>query len=162
MKRLLIPLLWIGMFTSNAQNPEVETQIKELYTTALLEGQSYEWLRHLSNQIGGRLSGSLNAERAVEWGKEELDALGLDRVYLQPVMVPKWIRGTFEYANIETSPGNTVNVPVCALGGSVATPLGGIKAEVVEVKNFEELQALGSEKVKGKIVFYNRCYGYIS
>ena len=156
MKRLLINLLWIGMFTSNAQNPEVETQIKELYTTALLEGQSYEWLRHLSNQIGGRLSGSLNAERAVEWGKEELDALGLDRVYLQPVMVPKWIRGTFEYANIETSPGNTVNVPVCALGGSVATPLGGIKAEVVEVKNFEELQALGSEKVKGKIVFYNR------
>ena len=91
MKRLLITLLWIGMFTSNAQNPEVETQIKELYTTALLEGQSYEWLRHLSNQIGGRLSGSLNAERAVEWGKEELDALGLDRVYLQPVMVPKWI-----------------------------------------------------------------------
>jgi len=92
----------------------------------------------------------------VEWGKEELDAMGLDRVWLQPVMVPKWIRGTFEYANIESSPGNTINVPVCALGGSVATPLSGIRAEVIEVQSFEELNALSKDLVKGKIVFYNR------
>ena len=135
---------------------KIEPTIKKIYQTALLDGQSYPWLAHLSNQIGGRLSGSLNAQRAVEWGKEELDALGLDKVWLQPVMVPKWIRGTFEYANIETSPGNTINVPVCALGGSISTPLTGIRAEVVEVKDFEELKALGEEKVKGKIVFYNR------
>jgi len=135
---------------------EIEPTLKKIYQTALLDGQSYDWLAHLSNQIGGRLSGSLNAQRAVEWGKEELDALGLDKVWLQPVMVPKWIRGTFEYANIETSPGNTINVPVCALGGSISTPLTGIRAEVVEVKDFEELKALGQEKVKGKIVFFNR------
>ena len=135
---------------------QIEPTLKKIYQTALLDGQSYPWLAHLSNQIGGRLSGSLNAQRAVEWGKEELDALGLDKVWLQPVMVPKWIRGTFEYANIETSPGNTINVPVCALGGSISTPLTGIRAEVVEVQDFEELKALGEEKVKGKIVFYNR------
>ena len=135
---------------------KIEPTLKKIYQTALLDGQSYLWLAHLSNQIGGRLSGSLNAQRAVEWGKEELDALGLDKVWLQPVMVPKWIRGTFEYANIETSPGNTINVPVCALGGSISTPLTGIRAEVVEVQDFEELKTLGEEKVKGKIVFYNR------
>jgi len=135
---------------------QIEPTLKKIYQTALLDGQSYPWLAHLSNQIGGRLSGSLNAQRAVEWGKEELDALGLDKVWLQPVMVPKWIRGTFEYANIETSPGNTINVPVCALGGSISTPLTGIRAEVVEVQDFEELKALGKEKIKGKIVFYNR------
>lgn len=135
---------------------EIAPTLKKIYQTALLDGQSYPWLAHLSNQIGGRLSGSLNAQRAVEWGKEELDALGLDKVWLQPVMVPKWIRGTFEYANIETSPGNTINVPVCALGGSVATPLAGIRAEVIEVKDFEALKVLGREKVKGKIVFFNR------
>ena len=135
---------------------QIEPTLKKIYQTALLDGQSYPWLAHLSNQIGGRLSGSLNAQRAVEWGKEELDALGLDKVWLQPVMVPKWIRGTFEYANIETSPGNTINVPVCALGGSISTPLTGIRAEVVEVQDFEELKTLGEEKVKGKIVFYNR------
>jgi len=144
------------MVTSLVAQEQIEPTLKKIYQTALLDGQSYPWLEHLSNQIGGRLSGSLNAQRAVEWGKEELDALGLDKVWLQPVMVPKWIRGTFEYANIETSPGNTINVPVCALGGSISTPLTGIRAEVVEVKDFEELKALGEEQVKGKIVFYNR------
>lgn len=144
------------MASSLIAQEQIEPTLKKIYQTALLDGQSYPWLAHLSNQIGGRLSGSLNAQRAVEWGKEELDALGLDKVWLQPVMVPKWIRGTFEYANIESSPGNTINVPVCALGGSISTPLTGIRAEVVEVQDFEELKALGEEKVKGKIVFYNR------
>ena len=144
------------MASSLIAQEQIEPTLKKIYQTALLDGQSYLWLAHLSNQIGGRLSGSLNAQRAVEWGKEELDALGLDKVWLQPVMVPKWIRGTFEYANIETSPGNTINVPVCALGGSISTPLTGIRAEVVEVQDFEELKALGEEQVKGKIVFYNR------
>ena len=152
--RLFITLLFLSI--SVQAQEAIEPTLKKIYQTALLEGQSYPWLAHLSNQIGGRLSGSLNAQRAVEWGKEELDALGLDRVWLQPVMVPKWIRGTFEYANIETSPGNTINVPVCALGGSIATPLSGIRAEVIEVQDFEELKALGEDKVKGKIVFYNR------
>lgn len=152
--RLLLSLFFLAI-SLNAQQA-IEPTLKKIYQTALLDGQTYPWLAHLSNQIGGRLSGSLNAQRAVEWGKEELDALGLDKVWLQPVMVPKWIRGTFEYANIETSPGNTINVPVCALGGSIATPLAGIRAEVIEVKDFEELKALGKEKVAGKIVFYNR------
>jgi len=152
--RLLIALLFVGL--SLQAQEEIAPTMKKIYQTALLDGHSYPWLAHLSNQIGGRLSGSLNAQRAVEWGKEELDALGLDRVWLQPVIVPKWIRGTFEYANIETSPGNTINVPVCALGGSIATPLAGIRAEVIEVQDFEELKALGEERVKGKIVFYNR------
>ena len=152
--RLLLSLFFLAI-SLNAQQA-IEPTLKKIYQTALLDGQTYPWLAHLSNQIGGRLSGSLNAQRAVEWGKEELDVLGLDKVWLQPVMVPKWIRGTFEYANIETSPGNTINVPVCALGGSVATPLAGIRAEVIEVKDFEELKALGKEKVAGKIVFYNR------
>ena len=144
------------MATSLVAQEQIEPTLKKIYQTALLDGQSYPWLAHLSNQIGGRLSGSLNAQRAVEWGKEELDALGLDKVWLQQVMVPKWIRGTFEYANIETSPGNTINVPVCALGGSISTPLTGIRAEVIEVKDFDELNALGEKHVKGKIVFYNR------
>ncbi|MFL2610781.1 MAG: M28 family peptidase [Flavobacteriaceae bacterium] len=126
-----------------------------LFKKSLTEGKSYEWLEHLSNKIGGRLSGSLNSKRAIEWSKNELESLGLDKVYLQPVMVPKWIRGTFEYANIETSPGNTINVPVCALGGSISTPLGGLRANVVEVKTFDELSEK-KKNIEGKIVFFNR------
>ena len=155
MKKYVFILLLLGQ-QAIAQTPDIEATIAQLYQTSLTDGASYAWLDHLSNQIGGRLSGSLNAERAVAWGEEALNELGLDRVWLQPVMVPKWVRGTFEYANIETSPGNTINVPVCALGGSIATPAAGIRAEVVEVKNFETLEKLGSAGIKGKIVFYNR------
>lgn len=130
--------------------------INQIYNTSLTNGKSYQWLDYLSNQIGGRLSGSLNAERAVEYTKAELDSLGLDKVWLQPVMVPRWVRGAPEYAYIETSPGKTTTVNICALGSSVGTPGGGIKANIVEVKDFEELSVLGRENIEGKIVFFNR------
>ncbi len=135
---------------------EDEKQIKSLYDTALLNGQAYDWLNYLSNQIGGRLSGSVQAQQAIDYTKGQLDSLGLDRVWLQPVMVPKWVRGTPEFAYIETKPGLTTNVPICALGGSVATPDVGLKANIIEVKGIEDLQKLGREKIEGKIVFYNR------
>ena len=71
-------------------------------------------------------------------------------------MVPKWVRGNFEYAYIESSPGNTINVNVCALGGSIPTPSSGINANVIEVKSFKELESLGKKNIKNKIVFFNR------
>jgi hypothetical protein len=120
------------------------------------KSKSYELLDHLSNEIGGRLSGSLNAERAVKWGKNELVKRGFDKVWLQEVMVPKWVRGPKEFALIETQPGTTFNVDVCALGGSVATPSVGIKAQVIEVKSFDELKQLGKDKIDGKIIFFNK------
>jgi carboxypeptidase Q len=154
MKQILFLLAAFISFPTFAQT-DAET-IKKIYNTSLSNGKSYEWLDYLSNQIGGRLSGSLNAERAVEWTKEELEKLGLDKVWLQPVMVPKWVRGTPEFAFIETAPGKTINVNICALGGSIATPALGIKANVIEVQSIEELKTLGKEKIKDKIVFFNR------
>lgn len=133
-----------------------EELIRDIYNTALTKGKSYDWLNYLSNQIGGRLSGSIQAQQAVNYTKQQLDSLGLDRVWLQPVMVPKWVRGTPEFAYFETSPGVTTNVPITALGGSVATPFNGIKAGLIEVKGIEELAELGEAKIKGKIVFFNR------
>ena len=137
-------------------NSNDEKQLKTFFDTSLLNGHAYQWLDYLTNRIGSRLSGSLGAERAVAWTKSELDALGLDRVYLQPVKVPKWVRGAKEFALIETAPGITFNVPITALGGSVATPSVGLKAPVVEVQGIEELKALGRTQIEGKIVFFNR------
>ena len=153
--RLLFALCGMMAFGQQMQESDAK-QLQTIYNHALTSGKAYDWLDHLSNKIGGRLSGSLNAERAVEWGRQELETLGLDRVFLQKVMVPKWVRGTFEYASIITGPGMSMNVPVCALGGSIATPASGLRANVVEVKSFEELESLGEEKVKGKFVFFNR------
>ncbi|HPF12171.1 MAG TPA: M20/M25/M40 family metallo-hydrolase [Flavobacteriaceae bacterium] len=137
-------------------NKKDSTMLRQIFDMALLEGKSYDWLDDLSNKIGGRLSGSLEAEKAIAFTKEELEKLGLDRVWLQPVMVPKWTRGVPEYAFIETAPGITTLANICALGGSVATPDGGLKAQVVEVQGLDELEKLGREKIEGKIVFYNR------
>ena len=141
---------------SIAQEDKHVYNISKIYDVALTNGNSYEWLDYLSNQIGGRLSGSLNADRAVKWGFKELKNLDLDKVFLEDVMVPKWVRGTFEYASIITGPGMSINVPICSLGGSIATPASGLRGQVVEVKSFEELEALGMKNIKGKFVFFNR------
>ncbi|MGV6828937.1 MAG: M20/M25/M40 family metallo-hydrolase [Flavobacteriales bacterium] len=150
--------LFILALPSQAQKTSEKDSIfiKKIFDTALTEGKSYDWLDYLSNEIGGRLSGSHQAERAVHYTKAELETLGLDKVWLQAVMVPKWTRGLPEHAYIETAPGETTQANICALGGSIATPLEGIKAPVIEVKNFEELEQFGREKIEGKIVFFNR------
>ena len=130
--------------------------IDKIYNEALLNGQSYELLDYLSNEIGGRLSGSINYDRSVKWGKDELNLIGIDSVWLQPVMIPKWVRGAPEYAHIESSPGNTISVPIAALGGSISTPSIGISANVIEVKSFDELNNIGKDSINGKIIFFNR------
>lgn len=155
-RMIRLVVLCVLLFQFGYSQSTDEEQLDKIYKTALTQGKSYDWLNYLSNQIGGRLSGSIQAQQAVDYTKQELDSLGLDRVWLQPVMVPKWVRGTPEFAYFETSPGVTTDVPIVALGGSVATPQKGIKAEVVEVQGVEELAKLGTEKIKGKIVFFNR------
>ncbi len=159
MSKKIIPILFVilsmNCFAQNDAKKDA-TILKKLYDTSLLNGKSYAWLDYLSNQIGGRLSGSVNAQKAVEWGEKELKELGIDKVWLQSVMVPKWTRGVTEFAYIETEPGRTTNVPICALGGSVPTPIGGIKAPIIEVKGIEDLRKLGSDQITGKIVFFNR------
>tara|TARA_B100000902_G_scaffold365347_1_gene386232 strand:- start:938 stop:2314 length:1377 start_codon:yes stop_codon:yes gene_type:complete len=154
MREYLKLIMLFSFFSVFSQNDE--QMIKKIFDSSLSNSKSYELLDYLSNEIGGRLSGSLNAKRAVEWGRDELKNIGFDKVWLQEVMVPKWVRGPKEFALIETQPGTTFNVDVCALGGSVATPSVGIKANVIEVHDFEELKELGKDNIDGKIIFFNR------
>ncbi|MDX1328773.1 MAG: peptidase M28 family protein, partial [Arenibacter sp.] len=136
MKYFWLAVLLISM-PIQAQHQQDKEQLKDIYHQALSNGQGYTWLNYLSNQIGARLPGSLQAEKAVNYTKSVLDSMGLDKVWLQPVTVQKWVRGLPEFAYLESSSGFTNNVPVRALVGSVATPLGGIKAKVVEVHGIE-------------------------
>lgn len=139
-----------------AEEIQDSTNIKQLFNSALTEGKSYEWLRDLTQNIGGRLSGSDEAQKAVEWGEKLMKEVGLDSVWLQPVMVPHWVRGEKEIANYSIN-GKQKNVAICALGFSIATPTEGISAEVIEVKSLEEAKALGT-KMQGKIIFFNRAF----
>ncbi|WP_254070980.1 M28 family peptidase [Pedobacter sp. L105] len=156
-KKLMLTVLTllITVVTVSAQVvfPDDSAQIRHLYNEALDHGQSYENLRYLTSHIGARLSGSPQAEKAVLWAKLKMDALGLDHVYLQEVMVPHWIRGAKEKAAIVITGEPKISMDVCALGGSIATA-GKLRAQVVEVRSWKELD---EKDVKGKIVFFNRA-----
>lgn len=139
-----------------AQNPD-SVQIRKIYDEALVNGKAYPNLEYLCKKIGARLSGSPGAQKAVEWTKKLMEDYGFDKVYLQEVMVPHWVRGEKEQASILVGNQKTA-VPIAALGGSVATPKKGIEAEVIEVQSLAELKTLGETAIKGKIVFFNRAF----
>src|ERR1700694_5350354 len=138
-------------------SPQLVSEIKKVQHAALESDYAYRQLAHLSNNIGPRLSGSPQAQTAVEYVAAELGKLGLE-VQLEKVMVPHWVRGEETGALTEypgMSPGTTQKIVLTALGGSVATPSEGLTAEVVVVNNFDELIALGRARVAGKIVLFN-------
>src|ERR1035437_189460 len=154
--KLSLILLTIGFSITSIVAQTDSAMIKKIFNEALSNGKSYSNLDYLANKIGGRLSGSPQAQQAVEWAFKTMKEAGADTVYLQECMVPHWVRGEKETAKIVTSgTKNFKEVPICALGGSIATPAEGITAQVLEVKSFEELAKLGKEKVAGKIIFYN-------
>jgi hypothetical protein len=133
------------------------SELKQLQQAALKSDYAYRQTAHLSNNIGPRLTGSVQAQKAVDYVAAELKALGLE-VQLEKLTVPHWVRGE-ETASLVEFPGMAANttqkIILTALGGSVATPAEGLTAEVVVVRNFDELEALGRDKVAGKIVLFN-------
>ena len=132
-------------------------ELRSVQKAALASDYAYRQTGHLSNSIGPRLSGSAQAEKAVEYVASEMRKLGLD-VRLQKLSVPHWVRGEEKAELVEfpgMAPGTTQKVVITALGGSIATPANGLTAEVVVVRSFDELTALGRSKVEGKIVLFN-------
>jgi Iap family predicted aminopeptidase len=135
-------------------------ELATIKSAALADDYAYRQVAHLTENIGPRPSGSLQAKAAVEYVAAELRQLGLD-VHLEEVKVPHWVRGAETAELVEYSghaPGMTQRVVLTALGGSTATPAEGIMADVVVVNNFDELKALGREKVSGKIVLFNEIF----
>lgn len=151
--KTIYSLLFILLgFSAIGQNTD-EEKLRAIFNEALTNGKCYENLRSLCKDIGPRLSGSEGADRAVQWGNKVLNEIA-DTVWLQEVMVPHWVRGANEKAEIQLPSGEIMPVPITALGSSIGTE--GITAEVVEVFSLDELEKLGEAKLKGKIVFYNR------
>ena len=152
---LTLALISLSIATGIAQTDSA--MIKKIYNEALSNGKSYSNLDYLTNKIGGRLSGSPQAQQAVEWAFKAMKEAGADTVYLQECMVPHWVRGEKEVGKIISTGGKgTKEVPICALGSSIGTPAEGITAQVIEANGIEDLQNLGKEKIKGKIVFFNQ------
>lgn len=139
-----------------AASEEVQAQVDRIIDTLLEEGQAYSKLGELCRVAPHRLSGSPGAATAVEWARQQMIADGLENVRLEPCTVPRWVRGQTERLTF-SAPANLAgqSLPLLALGGSIATPPGGLEAEVVVVQSFEQLADLG-EAARGKIVLFNR------
>lgn len=154
--KYIFGLLFTLLLSVHAQAQSADSiMMKRIYNEVLTRGKCYENLDHLSNKIGGRLSGSPQAQQAVEYTQQVLKGYGFDTVYLQEVMVPHWVRGVKEVGMVVKGTHQTP-VRICALGNSIGTPKEGLRAPVIEVHNFKELEAIGAERIKGKIIFYNR------
>lgn len=155
-------------FAQRRQTPEppkvldqkVLEELRRLQQASMANDYAYRQVAHLTNNIGARLSGSPQAQQAVEYVATEMRKLGLD-VRLGKVKVPHWVRGAETGALVQfpgMAPATTQKIVLTALGGSVATPAEGITAEVLVVKDFAELQAMDPKKVAGKIVLFNHKF----
>jgi hypothetical protein len=145
-----------------AEEPETLpiATLDQILAATLQSDYGYTRLDYLCNKIGPRMSGSPQAAAAVQYVADQFRELGLD-VSLEPVSVPHWVRGqeTAELVKIPGAPaGFEQKVILTALGGSVATPPEGITAPVVVVNSFDELDKLGLEGVKGRIVLFNVAF----
>ena len=131
--------------------------IKNIHSNTLSSGKAYDWLKSLTSQAPGRLSGSPAAAAAVELTRQIMDTLGFDRVYLQPCKVPHWVRGEKEIVRIVNSPFiGSKDLDALSLGNSTGSGPLGITAEVIEVRSLDTLEKMGEANLKGKIVFFNR------
>src|SRR5438477_11377701 len=138
-------------------SPRTLADLKRLQQAALKSDYAYKQVAHLANNIGPRLSGSAQAAKALAYVASELRAMGCE-VQLEKVMVQHWVRGEETAALVQfpgQAPNTTQKIVLCALGASVATPPNGIEAEVIVVRNFDELKSLPRDKVAGKIVLFN-------
>ncbi|MEN8115879.1 MAG: M20/M25/M40 family metallo-hydrolase [Bacteroidota bacterium] len=152
---LLIILLPFSAFYEIYGQEESQV-IRNIFDEALTDQTAYENLRYLCKNCDGRVTGSSQAAAAVEFTFRVMSKMNLDTVYKQPVQVPRWVRGEKEQASIQSGKFGKKGVPVAALGNSVGTGDVGLSAKVVEVHTFDELKELGTENIKGKIVFFNR------
>ena len=110
-----------------------------------------ENLRYLSDNIGGRLTGTPEADRAVGWAVEALRHAGVDEVHSEKFMIPTgWTEGHTAVEILSPAP---FRVHLTSIGWSPPTPEGGITADVVDAGNGDDTGfAKAGATVAGAIV----------
>jgi hypothetical protein len=157
MKKILRTSLLLFGLAAFGQSKEDSIQFRKISTEILNNGKGYNELRELTKTIGHRLSGSEAYEKSVQWAAQKLRDAGADKVWLQDVMIPVWVRGK-ESLHIRTSAGNWKSIKMLSLGNSEGTGGKDVSGEIIMVKSLEEYDELPAEKVKDKIVFFNYSF----
>jgi carboxypeptidase Q len=135
LKKIFILLLLATRFNTQAQTLIQDSiAVNNIAGLMLEQSNGYNDLRVLCKQIGHRLTGSKAAEQAVEWGRKALLEAGCDKVYLQPVMVPKWVREN-EHFTITLKNRTVVTLNPIGLGNTLGTAPQGVTAPIIQVDN---------------------------
>ncbi len=142
--------------SANGQSETDALFVKKIYNHTLENGKCYDWLKVLSEDIGGRLAGSSEAEKAVNYTHDLMQTIGIDQVFKQECAVNKWERGEKEEVFIHFEDGTSKEIPALALGNSVGTNNTAISGELIELMSIDSLEALGREILQDKIVLFNR------
>ncbi len=147
-----------GVFGKTESSVDIiASNLQRIYK--LLEFNSEPWntLAELCDNFGPRLSGSTNLENALDWIEKKLREEGYDSVWSEEVLVPKWVR---IHEDCEMVFPRRKIMPISAYGGSISTPVDGLLAEVLVVRDFEDLEK-NKALAKGRIVVFNPPYeGY--
>jgi carboxypeptidase Q len=115
---------------------------------------AWDRLAELGDTFGHRLSGSESLEAAIQWAASEMRKDGLENVRLDPVKVPRWVRGAESLEIV--APGRHPLV-MLGLGNSIGTPPAGIEADLLVVGSYHELESQKA-RVKGRIVLFNAAF----
>jgi len=154
MKKIIGLVSLLAGMTAYSQTKEDSVQFAGISTEILNHGKAYTELRDLTKNIGHRLSGSEAYEKSVQWAAQKLRDAGADKVWLQEVTVPVWVRGK-ESLQIRTTGGKWKNLKMLSLGNSEGTGGKDVSGEIIMVRSIQEYEKLTPEQVKGKIVFFN-------
>ena len=154
MKKLILGVVFF-LNLLNCAKAQDSVIIKKIVDETLLNSTAYSNLRVLCKQVGQRLSGSQNFNKAILLVEKMMKDAGADTVYLQPCLIPHWVRGAKETGSIQLNSGKKYDLHLCALGTSVATLPSGLTAPVIEITSMSQLNELGTAGIKGKIVFFN-------
>ena len=136
--------------TQQSEQVTQNADVKSLTDAALAGTQGYDIIESLTTEIGPRLAGSPEEARAREWGVAKMKEIGLENVRIEPFTISGWERGVETGAIVSPYPQQLY---LTALGGSVATPSGGIEADVAYFPTFEDLESAPEGGLDGKIVY---------
>lgn len=131
--------------------------VHALSAKALESDLAYEITRSLTTEIGPRLAGTEQEARARDWAVEQLEALGFENVRVEPFKLDLWTRGSSVFEEVSIVAPYPQPLYATSLGGAASTPEGGLEAEVVFFRSFDELLAFDDTEnsLAGKIVFIN-------
>jgi hypothetical protein len=155
MKKFIFLLFIVISHKGAGQDPD-SLIISHIFREALTSREAYENLRYLCKECKGRIAGTPEAAKAVEFTRQVMLDMDLDSVYLQELMVKRWVRGSVEHCRITSTSMGSEDLAVTGLGLSVGTSDIGLTAGVVEVNGLEDLERVGAKAIQGKIVFFNK------